>query len=114
MAANAKQQVNIIGQRLKSEMKRRGVTSARLAETAGVKTSFIYDIISGKSANPSTLKLARVADSLGISLKSLVDNGEFAIQNSPDTLSPGRDFVLVPRLAVDTTQPHPAVISTHQ
>jgi len=67
---------NTIGQRLKREMKQRNITSAELAKRAEVKTSFIYDVVSGKSANPSTVKLARVAHTLGISLSSLVAPAE--------------------------------------
>jgi phage repressor protein C with HTH and peptisase S24 domain len=62
---------NSIGGRLKYEMRKQALTSTELARRAEVKTSFIYDVISGKSANPSTIKLARVADSLGISLAYL-------------------------------------------
>lgn len=63
---------NPIGARLKLEMKKRDIASAELARRAGVLTSFLYDIISGKSANPSTVKLARVADALGVNLTYLV------------------------------------------
>lgn len=101
-----------IGQRLKEEMKRRGVSSAWLASAAGVKTSFIYDILSGKSANPSTVKLARVADSLGVSLRFLVDTVESAPAAVP--LTTGSDFLLVPRLMVDTARQETAVVSLHQ
>lgn len=71
---SAEKSSNIIGQRLQSEMKKRGINSVKLAAESGVKTSFLYDIISGKSANPSTLKLAKVAQCLGISLSELVVN----------------------------------------
>ena len=86
---------NIIGQRLKYEMKKRGISSAELSKRADVKTSFIYDIISGKSTNPSTVKLARVADALGISLEYLVDSGN---NSSPKNIG---DYVSLPRLSVE-------------
>lgn len=63
---------NPIGARLKAEMKKRGFTSTELARRADVLTSFLYDIISGKSSNPSTVKLAKVAEALGVSLTYLV------------------------------------------
>lgn len=95
---------NPIGSRLKHEMKKRGVTSSELARRAEVKTSFIYDIISGKSANPSTIKLARVADSLGVSLAYLAGHAREDVV----PLSGGNDaddsYVCVPRLAVDMPQ----------
>ena len=77
-----------------------------------MKTSFIYDIISGKSANPSTVKLARVADSLGIALKSLVEKAETvipAVFSAPSST----DFFSIPRLIVDSTHPETAISSQH-
>ena len=100
---------NPLGQRLKQEMKKRGVTSARLATDAGVKTSFIYDIISGKSSNPSTIKLARVADSLGVSLSMLVDGGNLPESAAPQPATqPDSDKVQLAQLTVDFGQQTPA------
>lgn len=105
MQAKLSSEPNPIGKRLKQEMKKRGVTSARLASEAGVKTSFIYDIISGKSTNPSTVKLARVADSLGVSLASLVDD----TAASPLSIAPAHgDMVQLAPLTVDFGQANPA------
>src|SRR3954463_9843442 len=96
-----RQSANPIGQRLKLEMKRRGITSAELAKRADVKTSFIYDIISGKSANPSTVKLARVAQGLGVSLSSLVgSDAQFA---AAARQAQGSEYVTIPHIAVDVT-----------
>lgn len=89
---------NAIGQRLKAEMVKRGITSIDLARRADVKTSFIYDIISGKSANPSTVKLARVAEVLGINLSSLAGSGSdvaTSIQTASD------EYATIPRVVVD-------------
>jgi transcriptional regulator with XRE-family HTH domain len=99
---------NPIGQRLKFEMKKRGVTSAELAKRADVKTSFIYDVISGKSANPSTVKLARVAEKLGISLAYLVGSSQL-----PDLHTHSLDdaHIALPRIAVDATADGSKVIS---
>lgn len=60
-----------IRDRLRQELDRRGLTAVDLARSAGVKTSFIYDILNGKSTNPSTVKLAQVAESLELSLSYL-------------------------------------------
>lgn len=100
---------NAIGQRLKAEMKKRGISSARLATDAGVKTSFIYDVISGKSANPSTVKLARVADSLGVSLKSLVETSALPPDAPAQALGESSDFILLPHLVVDISHAEPTV-----
>lgn len=90
---------NPIGIRLKSEMKKRGFTSTELARRADVLTSFLYDIISGKSSNPSTIKLARVADALGVNLNYLVtgDANNFSIGT---TTSQKDNFVTIPRIIV--------------
>jgi phage repressor protein C with HTH and peptisase S24 domain len=92
-----------IGQRLKLEMKKRGVTSGELAKKADVKTSFIYDVISGKSANPSTVKLARVADSLGISLTTLVDGSDAGREEARLQRMSEEDYITVPRILVEVS-----------
>jgi len=90
---------NLIGQRLKYEIKSRGISSVDLAKRADVKTSFIYDVISGKSANPSTVKLARVADALGITLATLVDSLSSFAPTAPSPVT-GDDYIVVPYLSV--------------
>ena len=97
-----------IGQKLKFEMKKRGISSAELAKRADVKTSFIYDVLSGKSANPSTVKLARVVDCLGISLAYLVDTGEGSVAQYPNV----SNYVSIPRLAVELSGTTPSIAST--
>ena len=101
---------NAIGPRLKAEMVKRGVTSIDLAKRADVKTSFIYDIISGKSANPSTVKLARVADALGINLSLLASGGDTASAPYPHH----DEYAIVPRIMVDVSVGKGEVISTEQ
>lgn len=61
----------LIRDRLRQEMDRRALTAVALAKNAGVKNSFIYDILNGKSTNPSSVKLAQVAETLGLSLSWL-------------------------------------------
>src|ERR1700722_8204055 len=89
--------------RLKIEMKKRGIASTGLAKLADVKTSFLYDVISGKSANPSTVKLARVAQSLGVSLAYLV-GGEARHEADRVIGAPGAPvgYVSPPQVALDT------------
>jgi len=98
---------NVIGQRLKFEMKKRGINATELAKRADVKASFIYDVISGKSANPSTVKLARVVGALEISLAHLVDRGA---QHLPPNLST-EHFISIPRLSVDLSSTNARIIS---
>lgn len=109
-------QENSIGQRLRTEMKKRGVTSAELAKRADVKTSFIYDVISGKSANPSTIKLARVAEMLGVDLSYLVGRADAQIHAIfPDRKKPASDdYVTVPRVMVDVSAGGGTIVSAEQ
>lgn len=58
--------------RLKKEMTRMGINARELSDMAKVGRSFIYDILSGKSANPTTKKITAVADALGVSIPYLI------------------------------------------
>lgn len=62
-----------IATELKQHMHCQGVNARELARRANVKSSFIYDILNGKSTNPSTVKLSKVAQALGVNLSQLVD-----------------------------------------
>jgi len=106
--------INPIGQRLKLEMKKRGITSTELAKRADVKTSFLYDIISGKSANPSTVKLARVAESLGVSLSWLVGNGHASDTASQDSPAGKEDYAPIRRIMVDVSAGGGTIVSSEQ
>ncbi len=90
---------NPIGQRLKAEMKKRSLNAAELAKLSGVKTSFLYDVISGKSANPSTLKLARVAEALGIQLDVLASSD----QPAPSRPLAKEEYAVVQRITVEAS-----------
>lgn len=58
-------------------MAERGLSAAQLAKRADVKPSFIYDVIHGKSTNPSIVKLANIAACLEVDIASLVgDTGK--------------------------------------
>lgn len=63
---------NLLGGRLKALMAQQRLSSADLARMAGVKTSFLYDILNGKSLNPSPTRLASVARALNIDLPHLL------------------------------------------
>ncbi|MDX2112551.1 MAG: LexA family transcriptional regulator [Alphaproteobacteria bacterium] len=92
---------NPLGQRLKQEMKRCGMSVGDLAKKADVKPSFLYDVISGKSTNPSTIKLARVAHCLNISLAALAGSDLTTTPALPEHAS--QDYVTIPRITVDIT-----------
>lgn len=96
-----------IGLRLKLEMKKRGMTSADLAKRADVKTTFIYDVISGKSANPSTIKLARVAAALNVDLAWLA--GSSTAQPAYGAMT--EEYAAIPRLQVEASAGGGAVVT---
>jgi phage repressor protein C with HTH and peptisase S24 domain len=85
----------LIAQRLKQELKNGDLTASSLAKQAGVKTSFLYDILNGKSVNPSTLLLARVAEVLGVSINYLI-GGKDERNNAASAIS----YVTIPTLTV--------------
>lgn len=57
-------------------MAERGLSAAQLAKSADVKPSFIYDVIHGKSTNPSIVKLAQIAACLDVDIASLLGGGD--------------------------------------
>lgn len=59
-------------ERLKTAMVRAEINARELAEQAEVGRSFVYDVLSGKSANPTTHKLAAVAKALGVNVSYLL------------------------------------------
>ena len=69
---------NPLAMRLKVHMQRMNLSTAELARRSDVKASFLTDIMNGKSANPSGVKLARVSEVLGVSVARLV-----GIENTP-------------------------------
>jgi len=58
--------------RLRAHMLRKGLNPKTLAERANVGRSFVYDILNGKSTNPTSSKLAAIAEQLGVSVNYLV------------------------------------------
>ncbi len=95
-------QINPIADRLMHAMRTQGLSSAEIAKRAGVKTSFLYDILRGKSTNPSTIKLAQVAHALGISLAYLAGNMEGELDNVADIKTADKDYVTIPCISSDT------------
>ena len=91
--------ISRIAERLKAAMARQGLSSSELAKRSEVKPSFIYDILNGKSTNPSTIKLAQVAQTLGMSLTSLItDDPSSPLQQAPDK----SEFVAVPAMLLES------------
>lgn len=85
---------------LKYVMMQRGLSSRELAKRSNVKPSFIYDILSGKSNNPSSVKLLQVAECLHVPLDALVgkaQNGNGSEGAASDIITfIQRDEVVIP------------------
>ncbi len=64
--------------RLASAMHHAGVGSAALARQAGVSTSFIQDILHGKSQHPSVIRMVKVANALRVPMTALLPGKESA------------------------------------
>ena len=101
-----------IGQRLKQAIIKHGMPISELARRAEVKPTFIYDIITGKSSNPSTIKLARVAINLGTNLAWLAGNSEYASEDVSISLhAPHDDYIAIPRIVVDSSADGSTIVS---
>lgn len=100
-----------IAERLRHSMQSRGLSSAQLARKAGVNTSFLYDLLRGKSHNPSIVRLSKVAEVLDVSLSYLVEENPGVVPEMP-----GESFghyVDIPFIG-DEHQHHPATIRFHR
>lgn len=80
----------VIIENLKNYMQKRSINSRELAKRAEVKPSFIYDILSGKSTNPSSVKLSQVARALAVTLSDLVEVAE--LQSDNDNFAPAHHY----------------------
>jgi len=80
--------------KLKLEMERQGISARELSSMANVGSSFIYDLLSGRSANPTTKKISAIANALGVSLSYLLSGSK----NTTEQTSLYSDFISVPLL----------------
>jgi phage repressor protein C with HTH and peptisase S24 domain len=85
---------------------------AAVADAAGVGRSFVYDILRGKSENPRSDKLMRVAAVLQTSAESLLygeDDGLPAVGTIPD-----RDYVAIPFVKVEAAMGGGAIVDDEE
>lgn len=88
-----------IAERLRETMKTQGITSVQLARMAGIKTSFLYDVLRRKSHNPSIIRLARVAEALEVPLTYLVGKDQPPLPaHAP---YPAQKMVMVPYITTE-------------
>jgi phage repressor protein C with HTH and peptisase S24 domain len=92
--------INSVSSRLRQTMSEQRLNCVQLAAAANVKTSFLYDILSGKSANPSAVQLAKVAHALNISLLYLVGTDK-AYAEYPALAKDSSDYTKIAHIALD-------------
>lgn len=94
--------------RLRSQMIRKGLNPKTLAERANVGRSFVYDILSGRSCNPTSGKIASIADELGVSMQYLL-NG---VHSTSSNIQRGwADIAKISKLQVENTADKNIVVS---
>ncbi|MBQ4874590.1 MAG: helix-turn-helix domain-containing protein [Rickettsiaceae bacterium H1] len=62
--------------KIKQRMSEVGINAKQLAEKAEVGKSFVYDILNGKSKNPTSNKLSSISKHLGIPVSYLMNGDE--------------------------------------
>jgi len=107
-----------LAKRLRNEMVRKSINARELAKNASVGDSFVYDILSGKSTNPTTKKLSAVAAVLRTSVPYLLYGNETynnIFPSVPFTISSNEDdLIALPTLGLETYEDGNAVITEEQ
>jgi transcriptional regulator with XRE-family HTH domain len=62
--------------RLRALLKERGTTARAVSRDIGTNETLIRDILSGKSANPQAMTMARIAEALGVPLSEFFTGGD--------------------------------------
>lgn len=99
MAAEQRTQP-IIGKKLKALLSERGITATELGRMADVRTSFIYDVLSGKSKNPSIITLSKIANALAIPLSELSGNEKQGVQTGHSSKL-SQHYISIPKLSIN-------------
>ena len=96
-------------------MEKNKINARELAEKARVGRSFVYDILNGKSLNPTSQKLSAVAKILGVTVHYLMGNDATYSQNEivyPYGFSENNEeLISIPSLAVETTKAGQALVN---
>lgn len=100
--------------RLKNAIKNNGMNAAELSRLSGLKPSFIYDILNGKSTNPSTAKIAKISSILNVELSYLLGIEDIPTKPSSDK----SEFVMVSSILTTTNNDDknstPKILDEHE
>ncbi|CAA7614916.1 LexA family transcriptional regulator [Magnetospirillum sp. SS-4] len=102
-----------LADRMRARMAELSLRPLHVAEAAGVGRSFVYDILRGRSSDPSSEKLARVATILKMPVEALLygDGGG----NAPAVAAvSSRTYVTVPFVAVEADMGGGAVVDSEE
>lgn len=102
-----------LADRMRARMKELDLRPLHVAEAAGVGRSFVYDILRGRSADPSSEKLTRVAAVLRMPIEALL-YGEDGKQAPAVTTPSKRDYVAVPFVNVEADMGGGAVAESEE
>lgn len=99
--------------RLRQQISAQHLSVTTLASRARVPAYFLYDILHGKSANPSPQRLAQVAEALGVSLDYMLGKGAANRARIREAVtSPGlEEFVSIPAITVTPVKRGKAVLT---
>jgi len=100
---------NVIGDRLRQELQRTGYNAVTLAKKCGLRSSFIYDILHGKSLHPSGIKLSLIADALGVTVDYLVGK-----KDAPSPATQGEGYIAISSMLVDASMGKGRVITVER
>ena len=94
--------------RLKKEMSKNNINARKLAEKAGLGQSFVYDILNGKSSNPTSKNIEAIAKALGTSVSYLLSGRqvfEDIFSDSP-LASPSNagKLIAIPTISLEFTE----------
>ncbi|CEI84915.1 LexA family transcriptional regulator [Ehrlichia minasensis] len=85
---------SMIVTRMKYQMDKMGINARELAHKADVGKSFVYDILSGKSTNPTSKKLMAIAKVLNVSLSYLISDDNYTYGQGNMNILPVYDLEL--------------------
>ncbi|KJV69512.1 ECH_1013 family putative transcriptional regulator [Candidatus Neoehrlichia procyonis] len=74
--------------KIKLQMDKMGINARELADRASVGKSFVYDILSGKSTNPTSKKLMAIAKVLKVPLSYLISSDNCTYDMSGNDIFP--------------------------
>ncbi|KIL98243.1 MAG: helix-turn-helix domain-containing protein [Magnetospirillum sp.] len=102
-----------LADRMRARMKELELRPLHVAEAAGVGRSFVYDILRGRSADPSSEKLTRVAAVLQMPIEALLYDEDG--KQAPAVTTPSRrDYVAVPFVDVEADMGGGAVAESEE